>query len=70
MSSLVRLARWQKRRLKRAVQHGRFARPVRRAQVILQLALGIGVTEACEALSVARSTIYRWSRQFMTLGEA
>ena len=70
MSSLVRLTRWQKRRLRRLVQGCRSSRAVRRAQVLLQLASGISITEAAEALCVARSTIYRWSRQFMTLGEA
>ncbi|MFT4562549.1 MAG: hypothetical protein ACI9BW_002295, partial [Gammaproteobacteria bacterium] len=37
MNSLVRLTRPQKRRLKRIVQRSREARPVRRAQVMLQL---------------------------------
>ncbi|MFT4564997.1 MAG: putative membrane protein, partial [Gammaproteobacteria bacterium] len=59
MKSLVRLTRPQKRRLKRIVQRSREARPVRRAQVMLQLA-GIGVTQVSDALSVARSTVYRW----------
>ena len=61
MSSLVRLKRRQKRRLRRIVQRRRDSRPVRRAQVILQLASGIGVTQVCEALTVARSTVYRWA---------
>lgn len=70
MSSLVRLTRPQKRRLQRVVQRGREARPVRRAQVVLQLASGVGVTEPSEGLSVARSTVYRWVMQFRALGEA
>ena len=70
MSSLVRLTRPQKRRLKRVVQRGREARPVRRAQVVLQLASGVGVTQVSDALSVARSTVYRWVAQFRALGEA
>ncbi|HEY5764200.1 MAG TPA: helix-turn-helix domain-containing protein, partial [Rhodocyclaceae bacterium] len=69
MSSLVRLPRAQKRRLTRLVQRNREARPVRRAQVVLQLACGDGVTEVSEALTVARSTVYRWLEQFMALGE-
>ena len=40
MSSLVRLTRPQKRRLQRVIQRHREARPVRRAQVVLQLAAG------------------------------
>jgi putative transposase len=36
----------------------------------LQLASGDGVTQVSEALTVARSTIYRWLERFMTLGEA
>ncbi len=70
MSSLVRLTRPQKRRLQRVVQRGRDARPVRRAQVVLQLASGVSVTQVSEALSVARSTVYRWAAQFMAFGEA
>jgi transposase len=70
MSSLVRLTRPQKRRLKRIVHRCREARPVRRAQVVLQLASGVGVTAVSEALSVARSTVYRWAAQFMVTGEA
>lgn len=70
MSSLVRLNRPQKRRLQRIVQRSQDARPVRRVQVVLQLASGVGVTEISDALSVARSTVYRWATQFMTLGEA
>ena len=69
MNSLVRLTRPQKRRLKRIVQRSREARPVRRAQVMLQL-VGIGVTQVSDALSVARSTVYRWAAQFMSAGEA
>ena len=69
MSSLVRLSRPQKRRLQRIVQRSQDARPVRRAQVVLQLASGVGVTQVSDALSVARSTVYRWAEQFMALGE-
>ncbi len=70
MSSLVRLSRPQKRRLQRIVQRSQDARPVRRAQVLLQLVSGVSVTEISNGLSVARSTVYRWAEQFMTLGEA
>ena len=70
MNSLVRLTRPQKRRLQRIVQRSQDARPVRRAQVVLQLASGVRVTQVSDALSVARSTVYRWAAQFMTLGEA
>ena len=70
MNSLVRLTRPQKRRLKRIVQRSRETRPVRRAQVVLQLASGVGVTQVFQALSVARSTVYRWAAQFMSAGEA
>ena len=70
MDSLVRLTRPQKRRLQRVVQRHREARPVRRAQVVLQLAAGVGVTQVSEGLSVARSTVYRWVVQFRALGEA
>jgi hypothetical protein len=59
MSSLVTLTRPQKRRLKRIVQRSRETRPVRRAQVVLQIASGVGVTPVSQALSVARSTVYR-----------
>ena len=69
MSSLVKLTRSQKRRLTRLVQRNREARPVRRAQVVLQLASGDGVTQVSEALTVARSTVYRWLERFVALGE-
>lgn len=70
MNSLLRLPRGQKRRLERMVQRNREARPVRRAQVLLRLASGDGVSEVSETLTVARSTIYRWLDRFVTLGEA
>jgi putative transposase len=70
MSSLVKLTRPQKRRLTRLVQRSRESRPVRRAQVMLQLASGVCVTEISDALSVARSTIYLWAARFDALGEA
>ena len=70
MNSLVKLTRPQKRRLTRLVQRNREARPVRRAQVVLQLASGDGVAQVSEALTVARSTVYRWLGLFVTLGEA
>jgi transposase len=69
MSSLVRLTRPQKRRLQRIVQRSQDARPVRRAQVVLLLASGVCVTQVSAALSVARSTVYRWAAHFMELGE-
>ena len=69
MSRLVRLTRPQKRRLQRIIHRGPPARPVRRAQVLLQLASGVGITQVSEALSVARSTVYRWVAQFRALGE-
>ncbi len=70
MSSLLILSRPQKRRLQRLVHRCSEARQVRRAQVVLQLAAGVAVTQIADALLVARSTVYRWAAAFMTLGEA
>ena len=70
MSSLLILSRAQKRRLQRLVQRSPEARPVRRAQVLLQLASGAAVTQISDSLLVARSTIYRWAPAFLAFGEA
>ena len=70
MSSLVSLARPQKRRLKRLIQRSDNARVVRRAQVLLQLASAASPTAVAGSLSVARSTIYRWAARFQASGEA
>jgi len=70
MGSLVSMTRAQKRRMKKTIQRGREGRFVRRAQVLLQLAAGATPTHLSKTLSVARSTIYRWVRQFESDGEA
>ena len=69
MSSLVSLTRSQKRRFKRLIHKSKNVRVVRRAQVLLQLASAVPVTAISKRLSVARSTIYRWSERFELSGE-
>lgn len=69
MSSVLRLNRWQRKRLIRVVQRSRDAGHARRAQAILCLGEGVNVAETARRIRAARSTVYRWIHWFEAGGE-
>lgn len=69
MASVLRLNRWERKRLIRIVQSARDAGHVRRAQAVLSLDEGLSVAETARRLKAARSTVYRWVQWFESGGE-
>ena len=68
--SIPKLGRAVRRRLQRVVKKSRDANHVRRANAILLLDEGYGVSETARLLQAARSTIYDWKKRFAQFGEA
>ena len=68
--SIPNLSRAVRRRLKNVVKKSQDANHVRRANAILLLYEGYGVSKTARLLQAARSTIYDWKKRFAQFGEA
>jgi transposase len=70
MTSILKLPRSVRKRLRKVVQKGRDIRHVRRAHAILLLSEGYSLSATARMLNAGRSAVQVWRRRFLELGEA
>jgi|GEM_PF-2904970 len=69
-TSITKLPRAVRQRLKKVMQKSKDRRHARRAHAILLLHEGYNVSETARLLGAARSAVQEWRKRFEHLGEA